>query len=175
MMYLVTNRLSTSLIIEDIGVRLGASGGSKLISDYTYNASRHIKEYEQKKWVSIATRPSPAVKAPIPIWPFSATPPPVQTAHAPSSEVTILHGLVAKLENIIHSLHSAPRAAVPVATSGLPTYSSVPQPQPSDEPMFIPSVIVPSVVDMKINVATTESENKDFDSGLEALKKARKK
>lgn len=175
MKYLVTNRLATSLIIEDIGVRLNASGGNKLLDEHTYSASRLIKEYEQKKWISVVTRSEPVAKPPIPIWPFSSSPVLPPAPPSPPADVVILHGLVAKLENIIHIMQSPARSAAPMHSSGLPIYSPAPQQQASDEPMFIPSIIVPGVVDMKINVATTETEKEDFDSGLAALKKARKK
>jgi hypothetical protein len=41
--------------------------------------------------------------------------------------------------------------------------------------MFIPKTIVPEGADVSINVAKSETAGEDFDAGLEALKKARRK
>jgi capsular polysaccharide biosynthesis protein len=182
MTYLVTNRLLTSLVIDDIGLRLEPSG-SKLLSEQTYKTSRLLREYEQKKWVTVAVRSDAPAKAPVPIWPFSAVsaprvhePPPVV---APA-EATVLQGLVVELKGIISSLQAplAAAARTPVTITS-PTAAAV-HPvasiaQPVDEPMFIPRQILPNTADVSINVAKSETEDAGFDAGLEALKKARKK
>lgn len=184
-MYLVTNRLPASLTIEDIGVRLDAAGGSsssKLLPQQTFDSSRQIREYERKKWVTIEVRPPvPIAKAPVAVWPFSAAPPsapvtaPVLT---PSPEAVMLQGIMAKLDGMLAAIQKGPTPAVIYQTAAAlpaPVAASQAVPQPSVEPMFIPSQIVPKSADVSINVKTSESESEDFDSGLEALKKARRK
>ena len=185
MMYLVTNRLPASLTIEDIGVRLDAAGGSsssKLLPEQTFHSSRQIKEYERKKWVTIEVRP-PVAKPPIAVWPFSAAPTPASVAapvpvSPPSPESLILQGIMAKLDGMLAAMQKAPTPATIYQTAAsLPAATSQHQaaPQPSVEPIFIPSQIIPKSADVSINVKTSESESEDFDSGLEALKKARRK
>lgn len=184
MMYMVTNRLATSLIIEDIGIRLEPAGGtasSKLLTEQTYHASRKLKEYEQKKWIAISVRTSPPPKAAIPIWPFSVAP--VHPQLPVPSESAALHALVTKLEGIVQSLQ-APLMAVSRAPAPSPATiyqaatalpQSMPSSQASDEPMFIPKQIMPDAADVNINVATSETEREDYDAGLAALKNTRKK
>jgi hypothetical protein len=178
MMYLITNRLPSSLIIEDIGVRLAAAGGtssSKLLSEHTYNASHQIKEYERKKWVMIEIR-QPVAKAPVPLWPFSAAPQAPVPPPPPPAESVMLNKVMDRLEGMIGSLQ---KASIPSPSAIYQSAAAIPapiaHPQASADPMFIPKQIMPEVADVNINVKTSESETKDFDSGLEALKKARKK
>ena len=172
MTYLITNRLGTSLLIADIGVRL-EPGSSKELMEHTFKSSRQLREYEQKKWVGIAVRSAAPKKVPMPIWPFSSTPASVPTpTPSPSPDTTILHGLVAKLENLIVGLQARTSTTGPTAATEL---TVIQQPQRSDEPMFIPSQIVPDTADVSINVATSETDRQGFDAGLEALKKARKR
>jgi len=175
--YLVTNRLSASLLIHDIGVRLDA-GGSKLLPEQTYNSSKTIQEYILKGWVIVSQRSTP-VKPPVPVWPFSKAPtptPPPPPPSPPAMDPAVLQ-LVAELKGMISSL--APLAAAartPIAAHPIAAAVPImPVAQPSDEPMFIPKTILPTGADVSINVAKSETADHDFDSGLEALKKARKK
>ena len=177
MMYLVTNRLSASLLIDDIGVRL-EPGSSKELFEHTYNSSRKLKEYEHKKWVSVSVRAATPKKS-IPVWPFSAVASPVSTPVSVPAVVTavqspdssILQGLVARLENLIGNLQT--RAVTVGSAPSAVTHSVIDQ--PSDEPMFIPEFIIPKSANVSINVDTSESDRHDYESGVEALKNARKK
>ena len=176
--YLVTNRLSTSLLIHDIGVRLDA-GGSKLLPEQTYNASKTIQEYILKGWVNVSQRQTP-VKPPVPVWPFSKAPspppPPPMPPSPPAMDPAVLQ-LVAELKGMISTLAAAStRAPAPIiGQTAAAVPAAMPIAQPSDEPMFIPKTILPTGADVSINVAKSETTDQDFDSGLEALKKARKK
>jgi len=177
--YLVTNRLSASLLIHDIGVRLDP-GGSKLLSEQTYSASKTIQEYLQKGWVHVSQRQTP-VKPSIPVWPLSQAPvEPPSAPPAPPAQDPAVQGLVAELRGLISTL--TPLAAAlsrgPIVThQTAAAVGVIPQAaaQPSDEPMFIPKTIVPEGADVSINVAKSETAGEDFDAGLEALKKARRK
>jgi len=186
MMYLVTNRLATSLVIEDIGIRLEPAGGtasSKLLTEQTYRVSHKLKEYEQRKWIAIAVRNSPPPKAPIPIWPFSASPAQPPSPPPISAESTALHTLVAKLEAIVQALQAplvaASRTPAPTPATVYQAAASLPRVTPSiqasDEPIFIPKQIMPTSADVSINVATSETDREDYDADLKALKSARKK
>jgi hypothetical protein len=186
MSYLIQNRLAGSLVIEDISITLNA-GESKLISDQVYNSSKKIKIYEQKKWVTSQPRsstahftpyqitaspvtappppPSVVVPPPPPPPPPVAPQPPVIQSPSPTtphSEIA-LQGLVSRLETLVNTLQT-------------PRYHSPSPIQPiSNDPLFIPSKIVPESADVHINVSSAESDGQNFDSGLQALKKTRKK
>jgi hypothetical protein len=182
MMYLVTNRLPSSLTIEDIGVRLDGAGGassSKLLPEQTFMSSRQVREYERKKWITIEQRaPAPVPpKPPIPVWPFSAAPShPTIPPPAPPVESAMLQSIMAKLDSMAAALQRAPTPQVIYQTaSALPGQAAQAVSKPSDEPMFIPKQIVPESAEVKLNVQTSEADTEDFDAGLEALKKARKK
>jgi hypothetical protein len=207
MIYVIRNRLITSLVIEDIGIRLDPSE-LKEIQENVYRSSRDVQEFECKKWITVSKR-SDAPKS-IPIWPLSRKPEQIQNLSrrdefisttctrdhicgtdgpcngypkktrepviepsvqisVPTSipEISILKGLVSKLETMINNfpIHT-------ISTAIIHKSDSI---QPSDEPIFIPSKIVPDSSDIQMNINTTESNNQDFDSGLEALKNAKKK
>ncbi len=165
MIYQITNRLGTSLTIEDIGIRLEA-GSSITLQERSYNSSRLIKTYIQNGWIAVSQFAE--AKKPIPIWPFSASPPTV--APTTVTDSSALQSVLARLEHAISSLQSnlvvAPSASLSKSTSAA---------QASDEPMFIPSQILPVDADVQINVDTSETENANYDSGLQALKNARRR
>jgi len=187
--YLIVSRLAGSLTIEDIGISLHP-GESKLISDQLYNSSKKIKEYEIKKWISTHAKnsstnfspyqitapipPAPIPPAPIPPAPIPPAPIPVPSVLTPAVQVPEqisdnelrLQSLVSKLENLLSSFQPNKYES---KTSQTPT------PQTHDEPHFIPSKILPDMANVHINVSSAESDGKNFDTGLEALKKARKK
>jgi hypothetical protein len=181
MMYLVTNRLPSSLTIEDIGVRLDAAGGassSKLLPEQTFQSSRQIREYERKKWISIEQRvPIPVTpKSPIPVWPFSAAPSHPTIPPPAPVESAMLQSILAKLDSMAAALQRAPVSQVIYqAAASVPDRAIQTAGKPSDEPIFIPRQIIPDSAEVKLNVQTTEASTEDFDAGLEALKKARKK
>ena len=169
MSYLIVSRLAGSLTIEDIGISLHP-GESKLISDQLYNSSKKIKEYEIKKWISTHAKNSSTnfspyqITAPIPV--PSVLTPAVQVPEQISDNELRLQSLVSKLENLLSSFQPNKYES---KTSQTPT------PQTHDEPHFIPSKILPDMANVHINVSSAESDGKNFDTGLEALKKARKK
>ena len=179
MSYLIVSRLAGSLTIEDIGISLHP-GESKLISDQLYNSSKKIKEYEIKKWISTHAKNSSTnfspyqITAPIPPAPIPPAPIPVPSVLTPAVQVPEqisdnelrLQSLVSKLENLLSSFQPNKYES---KTSQTPT------PQTHDEPHFIPSKILPDMANVHINVSSAESDGKNFDTGLEALKKARKK
>ena len=171
------NRLPTSLIIDDIGVRLDPAG-FKTLSAQTYASSKRIQEFEQKKWVNVSIRHAPQVKLPVPVWPFSASPvtPSIPPPPPSTAEASVLQGLVAELKGIIGSLKAPQTISAPVTSRTAAAPSEIVYAvQPSDEPMFIPKQILPNTADVNINVAKSETEREGFDDGLAALKKARKR
>jgi len=190
MNYQIQNLLHTSLIIEDIGVTLQAIGGQdsiRIIPDRLYTSSRLLIEYQNKKWVRISVCNQEAPR--MPIWPFSkppAAPPPIPPPPPPSSpvqvsspasdEVRALRGSVDILTRKINELlQQGPIFQAPIQAYRAPVQDIPDSLQTVDEPMFLPSSIVPKTADVRIQVTETESESKDFDSSLDALKQARKR
>ena len=176
MSYLIQSRLAGSLIIDDIGISLNP-GESKLISDQLYNSSKKIKEYERRKWIVSQVKnsnvnfvpyqiTSPSVQSvpPTPVFVPPPPPPPALVVQQPSNAE--LQGLVSELRNLISNLQ-VPRH--------VQTIQTLVQKPISDDPLFIPNKIVPEATDIRINVTSAESDGQNFDSGLQALKKTRKK
>ncbi len=185
--YEVTNLLPTSLTIEDIGVNLQPAGGtqsSKVLSEHTYKASRHIRSCEQRKWVKVVVRRA-FVPRPIPVWPFSkappapAPPPPPSTpaASRPSRSEVVLAGLIQKLEILINRVQSAPTSSpAPQQTLLAPARARLAEDvSVAADPLFIPSSIVPTTAEVRIRVDESTTEKGDFESGTDALRKLRKK
>ena len=169
-MHKITNCLATSLVIEDIGIRLEANE-SKQISSYAYLMSKKICEYEKKKWVHvhIVTQPLSNTAKYAPIQQIVQQPVRVEN-HVPvraepqKIDLSALSTIVSKLETIVNSIQFQ---SVEIAT-GTTTQTK------SNEPIFIPSKIMPDTAEVRIKVATTESESLDFDSSLKALRGMKK-
>jgi len=176
MSYVIRNLLHTSLTIEDAGVTLQARG-TQVISDRLHESSRMIKEYSTKKWVHVSFQQDPK---PMPIWPFSKPKPiSVPTPNPSTDEVTVLKGAVNQLEGRIAELIQAIRSSGPTSpvylASTPKTIAAPPVMETIDEPMFIPTKIVPDAADVRINVDQSESDNTNFDSNLDALKSMRRR
>ena len=172
-MHKVTNCLATSLVIEDIGIRLEANE-SKQISSYAYLMSKKICEYEKKKWVHvhIVTQPLSNTAKYAPIQQIVQQPVHVEN-HVPvrtepqKIDLSALNTIVSKLETIVNSIQfQSVERATGTTTQTIQTKSN--------EPIFIPSKIMPDTAEVRIKVATTESESLDFDSSLKALRGMKK-
>ncbi len=182
-LYKVTNHLRTSLVIEDIGVTLQSQGGvdsSRTITANMLESSSDLKRMLHMKWVSVSSRPAPAPKRPVPVWPLSlrdvrdASPPvPAHPAPAPPAQAPaqapdpVMADYVARLEGkmaeILSALRSSPGASAPAgARDSLP------------DPVFLPSKMVPDA-DARISVDAVETDAAGFDASKGALSKLRKK
>lgn len=188
MKYQIKNMLRTSLTIEDAGITLQAAE-ARVISEQLYLSSKMLKEYSAKKWIQISSFQEPK---PMPIWPFSKpapAPPPPPTTPPVTEEIKALRNNMGSLENRIAELLFAlgapaattavtpipnPQAIRPHGNGRLPTASTDIMPELA-EPMFVPSQIVPTTADVRIQVNESESEHEDFDSSLDALKNLRKR
>jgi hypothetical protein len=189
MLYEVSNNLSTSLVVEDIGVSLQARGGldsSRVITQNMRDSSSDLRKMIQMRWVTVSSRP-PAM-SPVPVWPLSgirtspvdvpaqpapaaapppaAVVPPVQDVSSLVSSVSHLDGMMSEILSILK------RGGAP---HGLPLPAQSPHfQQPSQDPFFIPSKVVPDA-EAKITVASSETDSKEFDESKKALSKMRKK
>jgi hypothetical protein len=151
---------------------------SKLVSSYTYVISKKICEYERKKWIQtyVVVPPSDGVKhtpvkqvtkQPVHIEKSVVVPIPTPIHVEPQKiDLSALNIIVSKLENIVNTIQfqNVDRATTTVTNA---------QVKPN-EPIFIPSKIMPDSADVRIKVATTESESTDFDSSLKILRGIKK-
>ena len=184
MLYEVSNQLGTSLVIEDIGVTLQARGGSdslKVITSNMRDSSSDLRKMLQLRWVSVSARPA-AVTAAIPVWPLSlkrAVPEPVPVAHAPAApapapryeppryDVSSLADSVAKMDGRMAEILSLLKAGRGPADGPL-SARAVP------DPVFLPSKMVPDA-EVRMTVASSETDSAGFDDSKEALSKLRRK
>ena len=186
--YKITNRLATSLVIEDIGVRL-ETGGSKLISCQTYELSKLVKQYEEKKWIGVSvysySYPVNLMKFPVKqhishmvVESVKQSPKMseelVKQESKPSSlDVSKLDTgiskfdiLVSKFEGLINSIPTQI-----MASSGV---TSADDKKKTDEPIFISSKILPDKAEVRISTSVSETGSDDFESSLRALKGRKK-
>lgn len=203
--YRITNKLGTSLRIEDAGIVLQARGGqdsSAVISRDMYDRSRDIHRYRQ--YLDISVYVPESHKAPA--WPLTK----------------ILQPIIAKINSKTHEAKTDDAVQVPsktdsiVQTQDRPPVQSEPYIQSSEvlsmiselnrktdiilsslhnrtlpnsvhiynelnnikeinEPSFIPSQIMPKVAEVKMNVQTEETDTNNIQKSTDALAKLRKK
>lgn len=190
MLWRVTNLLSTSVSIEDLGITLQARGGedgSTSISDEAKNSSRSLALLQNAKWVSVVPHNS---SPKMPMWPISKPPPPpatptVTAAVPPPPAVPVIAPpvmpmdpmmleTIRRLESTIAELASVIRsapAAVATPPAGIPAVS-IPR---SEDPQFIPSNIVPTDVNVEIHARPEETSVPDFEQSASSLKNMRRR
>lgn len=183
-LYEVSNNLSTSLVIEDIGVTLQARGGvdsSKVITDNMHGMSSDIRKMVQLKWVTVSLRQASA-RRPMSIWPLSGlahqpsrppTPEPAVKAvpALPSGpDISSITSCVARLDDamveVLRFLRFGAAHGVGPSAPGAPM---IPQ-----DPIFLPSRMVPEA-EVRMTVSSSETEASSFDESKEALAKLRQK
>lgn len=189
MLWRVTNLLSTSVSIEDLGITLQARGGedgSTSITDEAKRSSRSLSLLQNAKWVSVVLHNS---SPKMPMWPISKPPPPpavfpsVAVAPPPALPVIappvmpvdpVMLETIRRLESTIAELASVIRSvptSVAVSVPGNPIVASI----PNADPQFIPNNIVPTDVNVEINAKSKETEAPDFDQSASTLKGMRRR
>lgn len=205
MLYKITNLLSTSVTVEDLGIRLDAKGTCTVRAD-SWMQSNDARDLEAKRWIRadkqfVQGMPPPSVVAPPRPPPpklIPQDPPQSQSridtpsvAGVPISQesfdrflrnqeelmkmVTGIAGAVpAGMDAINKSIQAMPAPAViPFRPGSVQAHEFSPSAR-GDDPMFIPTAIVPK--DAKANIKVQEGEAKaDVNASAEALKKARGK
>jgi hypothetical protein len=176
-LYRITNLLSTNLIIEDLGITLSA-GESRNISADAHARSESLRR--QQKYLKIETMyvvPPPSGSVPNPS-PHLAQAPPVI---APN-DITALHARIDDMFALLNRLVGEIPNGIKEAVKGIPHPAVVPfrpgmehahEIQAASDPMFIPSSIVPSGTEMRINPQTDET-HKDVSQSIDNLKKLRR-
>jgi len=186
----ITNLIPGDVVIEDLGVRLRGRGDSSTVPAEAAAASRDL--VRNARFVKIETI---KVRDPVPFWPFvreKETREVQPQAPAPAPQVPALAEITKYMSGInqaLQALLERPSPAPPEVVAahvrtaqlavslpaGLPGAPNLPGTGRGDDPMFIPSKIVPDGASASIKVKQESVVKDDFDDGLEALRKARRK
>lgn len=190
--YKIFNLLNTSIKIEDLGITLQSRGGQDgvcTISSDSYNRSSSLKDLLNKKWVSAQPVHTVVTNSHVPTRVPQASPP--DDSLRDSNAVSIqndIRALNSKFDEMLAAFRTASQTPAP-APAPAPVYIQVPMQTGSytpgqhqthissqpDNPIFIPSSIVPKGADVHISSNEESSAVEDFEDSLAALKAARKK
>lgn len=187
-MYRITNLLSTSLTIEDLGITLQSRGGQDgtcIISSDSYERSLNLKDLLNRKFISaqihlIITSPSPQIQKPPPVFPI---PPTLTDVTSLQDEIRAMNSRFDEVLSVLRTSQAQAQAHAE-SQSNIPRYVQIPadmrghvhdQVSQSSDPIFIPSSIVPKDANVHINSSEEKSSVAGFDDSLAALKAARKK
>jgi hypothetical protein len=171
----IINISNISVVIEDIRVYLPGKGDSDIVNTELVNRSKDFRDVRSLVRVEeIKTDKS------MPVWPFHKSLPklkeaPQEDTGSIKEDVRIIKELLTKLL----SRPSAPPAEVVaahmrVAQERQELLKAGTLPLPMQDPMFVPSSIIPDDAEAVIKTKETEITKDDFDGNVEALKKALK-
>lgn len=172
----ITNLIQSAVFIEDIGVRLAWKGSSSTVSLDVANRSKSLSIAIKKKQVS---KTIVSNSMPPRVWPFPKEK--IRKTEEPDSrdrEISNLRGdikgLQGQLSAILQAVQDGNSRPI-VMQQGAPGAQGQPLVD-HDDPMFIPSQIVPDerTTESRINVKSDEVEVEDFDEAASALKRLRK-
>lgn len=190
----ITNLIPGDVVIEDLGVRLRGRGDSSIVPTEAAAASRDLAK--NSRFVRVETI---RVQDPVPFWPFvkervepqpgRQRPPVLEDPVRQSSELVELKRYLSSINQALQSLLERPAPAPPevvaahvrtaqsvaVLPAGLPGAPNLPGAGSGSDPMFIPSKIVPDDASASIKVKEESVVKDDFEDGLDALRKARRK
>jgi hypothetical protein len=187
----ITNLVNYAISVEDIGVMLPGRGSSCIVELEAANKSINLLEKVRLK--QVLAKPVQPIMS---VWPFiKRQPEPVAKVEqiVPVQKVEQTNKI---MEDKFDQLNQQVNKLVELIGSGVSILSSIPQIQTvqtqiatqiqsqtikenelkvnMQEPMFIPSKIIPD--DAKANVKISKSEIKtDVDSSVDALKKLKKR
>jgi hypothetical protein len=174
--------MSTSVVIEDLGVHLPCKGSSAIVDADSASRSKNLKE--RKQWIRI--EPIPEVK-PMPVWPFlKVQPKPSPPVPPPPDDDIrqILSVLAQRTQTLLEIMaaKSSPQdsSEILAAIARIPSISvaaAIHTQVQSDVPLFIPGQIVPTQAqaDSRIHAREEAVTVDDMDASLQALRQARKK
>ena len=199
--YRITNRMPTSIVLEDVGITLQRAGGSDssaVIPESLYLGSRDVRD--RKDWLRVEKIHEPSVAPPpvnTPPPKLAQNPPPklaTDTSPAPSvpafpmqmgpsaSEVAALHETIrimgnnmAKLVGLIAQQQSERHVPSYPQHDGSPTEHRVSRQERPVEPVYIPGTILPKDAETHISTQDKDSSDEGFDESAAALRNLRKK
>jgi hypothetical protein len=173
--YVVVSIHDSSVSIEDCGITLPSRGSSAYITEHQYKYSKDImrmKDMISLRWVG-TTGIWPITNS-VPVDDKPASPPPYHIAKRQSQD-DMMDRLLSKLDRLTDVLSRIPDAPVrPISSSGSSTEKQKnPYHPEDDEPMFIPSSVVPKDAVAKINTTSDSSERSDIEDVSNLLKTLR--
>jgi hypothetical protein len=173
----ITNISSISVVIEDMGVYLPGRGDSSIVNADILKKSRNILDVKGLIRIDEVKVPKP-----MPVWPFHKPEIP-EEEETPRRELGNIEKDIRDIKKLLAELLSRPSAPpaevvaahLQVARERRELLKSGTLPLAPEDPMFIPSTIVPDDAEAEIKASETEVIPDDFDGSLEALKRALKK
>lgn len=186
----ITNLIPGDVVVEDLGVRLRGLGDSRTVPAEAAAASADLGR--NSRFVKVETI---RTKDKVPFWPFvrerrpDPRPEPVQApSPSPSPDLSALQkqmeGIASGLQALLERPPPAPpevvaahvrtaqsRSSMPL---GFPGGPNLPGAGTGDEPLFIPSKIVPDEAEASIKVSEEAVDKGDFEEGLAALRRAKR-
>jgi len=175
--YKIINQTYADVMIEDLRIHLPGKGSWSYVFAASLEASKDFKK------VCHFVKLEPVrIERQMPIWPFVKAPrAPDPEPPKKSVELKELIESVRRIERALQDLltrpspppadvvaahvHAIGQRGIPVGLPGAPL----------DDPVFIPSKIIPDGADADIKIREGEVQKDDFDAAANALKKARKK
>jgi hypothetical protein len=176
----------SSVVIEDLGVRLSGQGSSAFVLESSATASSDLRARVSERLVSVSrepslrvwpvarpTRPPPGLESPSSLSQQTSAPLP----SVPSSDPELLRVLTdisGKLGDLLRRPSPPPAEVVAAHVRSIASRAFVPDGLPgAAHPQFIPSTIVPTESAADIKVKQAES-SVGVDDSVSALKKLRR-
>ncbi|KKL85933.1 hypothetical protein LCGC14_1949770, partial [marine sediment metagenome] len=120
----------------------------------------------------------------VPVWPFIKSvpvknvPPPGSISDSRELEglLSSVRGIESALKELLQRPSPAPADVLAAHVHAIRQRGGIPSgPDPADDPMFIPSQIIPTDLEANIQAYEGEVEKDDFNEGAEALRRVRGK
>jgi len=189
MMYRIVNVTSMNVVIEDIGLRLQPVGGTSSqaivradVADKSVDLKRHARWIKIEKFEIASSRCAiPTVQAPVPeVMSLPAAPvqtpapPPVSAKRDVEFENLLrsMDAMKSRQEDLFALLQAA-MAKPAFAPSPAPFHVVQPSVAQSQDPVILPGKMLPESVEISVKPCETDLSRDDFDSALEALRKAK--
>lgn len=169
MKYKITNIVNADVVIEDLSIRLSGKGKSIVIDAITADKSRDL--IANRHLIRI-DRVGEAVQ--VPIWPFSKDK--VEPAPIKESVKNITKDDISEIKLLLASILSKMNDNRDIKTIIIEKSGIIVDPtMKSEEPLFIPSKIIPDQAEVSIKLKENEILGNDLSRGVQALKKLRSK
>jgi hypothetical protein len=168
MKYKITNIVNADVIIEDLSIRLPGKGSNVIIDANIANRSRDL--VVNRNLIRIDKI---GEKVPMPIWPFVKSkklPDPTPESNATQKDLSDIKSMLA---DILLRMNSESASKTVIKKVIAVSQNQVPEILEVQEPMFIPSKIMPDQAEVDIKLREREVSKTDLSEGIKALKKLR--
>lgn len=181
--YRIVNQIASGVTLEDLRVHLPGKGSWAVVHAASADASKDLRENRHL----VELKPFRTERS-MPVWPFIKSPP---TGKALLSKPSLnpqemekllqsVQGIEAALQELLGRPSPVPASVLAAHVHAIRQRGGIPPglpggPDPADDPMFIPSRIVPTGMEADIQAQEGEVRKDDFQEGADALREARKK